>query len=80
MLSHIEALHSARQLRRTLTSAPVPQARTREIFGLLARAEGWSAAQGRAVVAFGAWLEGRPLGSLKPKCDELLNGLAARAR
>jgi len=79
--SSAEALHRARQLCRTLASAPVPQARSREIFSILVRAEGWSSEQERAVIAFGDWLDARPPpGAMKTKCEELLTSLAPLAR
>jgi len=75
-LGHVEALYSARQVCRTLASAPVPQARCREIFGLLVRAEGWSPGQERQITTFGAWHDERPSpGALKPACEELLTKL-----
>ncbi len=72
----IEALASARKLCRGLTSAPSPQARARELFQLLSRANGWETSEALAIAEFGAWLESRPApGGLKGRCEQLLNQL-----
>jgi hypothetical protein len=74
--SRTEALATARKLCRTLMSAPSPQARARELFHLLSRAQGWKAPEALAIAEFGAWLEERPApGGLKGRCEQLLSQL-----
>lgn len=76
MNSRTEALADARKLCRTIASAPAPDARAREIFSALYRAEGWTPSQARKITEFGGWLNGRPAPEgLKARCEELLKGL-----
>lgn len=71
-----EALVQARKVCRTIASAPLPQARAREFFQILVRAEGWTAAQQRNIVELGGWLETRPApGALRQRCEQLLAAL-----
>lgn len=71
-----EAQSLARKLCRALASAPLPQARAKEIFQTLVRARGWSPAQEREIIAFGEWLDGRPApGAMKDRCERMLNAL-----
>lgn len=72
-----EALASAKQLCRTLASAPSPQARAQAIFADLARAEGWAPTQEAKIREFGRWLAERPPpAKLKERCQQLLAALA----
>lgn len=72
-----EALASAKQLCRTLASAPSPQARAQAIFADLVRAEGWTSAQEARIREFGMWLAERPPpAKLKERCQQLLAALA----
>jgi hypothetical protein len=71
-----EALTGARKLCRTMASAPLPQARARELFQVLIRARGWSSAEEAAIAELGAWLDTRPAPSaLKDRCEKLLGRL-----
>ncbi|NQE61396.1 hypothetical protein [Caulobacter sp. RHG1] len=71
-----EAVSQARKLCRTLASAPLPQARAKDLFQILARARGWSPAQQDQILAFGQWLDTRPApGAIKAQCDRLLEAL-----
>ena len=72
-----EALASAKQLCRTLDSAPSPHARAQAIFAELARTEGWTPQQEAKIREFGTWLAERPPSSaLKARCQQLLAALA----
>lgn len=72
-----EALASAKQMCRTLASAPSPQARAQAIFVDLARTEGWTPKQEAKIREFGTWLAARPPpAKLKERCQELLAALA----
>jgi len=71
-----EAQTLARKLCRTLASAPLPQERAKQVFQTLARAQGWSLAQEKEIIAFGDWLDTRPApGAMKERCERLLNAL-----
>lgn len=71
-----EALSNARKLCRSLSSAPDPRQRIREIISTLLHGEGWSAADEKAILAFTQWVETRPSASLlKPQCEALLTSL-----
>ena len=68
-----QTLISARKQCRSLMSAPLPQARAREIFAQLVRAKGWTGEQQRSMAEFGAWLRERPApAALKPRYEKLL--------
>lgn len=72
-----EALASAKQLCRTLASAPSPQVRAQTIFADLTRIEGWTPAQEARIREFGNWLSERPPpAKLKERCQQFLAALA----
>lgn len=78
--SRQEAIMTAKRLRRTLRSAPVPHRQARALHTALAAADGWSAAERQEIDNFAEWLDERPSdAALRAKCDEILNCLTGRA-
>lgn len=76
MTPKTEALSHARKLCRSLSSAPDPRQRVREIISALVHGEGWSTADETAILAFVQWLDARPSAALlKPRCEALLASL-----
>ncbi|WP_299006045.1 hypothetical protein [uncultured Caulobacter sp.] len=75
-MDRAEAIASARKLCRSLSGAPLPLARAKELFRTLARAQGWTVDEERDITALGVWLETHPSPSvLKDRCERLLNTL-----
>lgn len=70
------ALAVARQLLRTLASAPEPRRHARMIYSELSAVEDWTPVERNAIDALGAWLQGQPpIRELKPRCAEVVAGL-----
>lgn len=72
-ISRGEALQVARKMLRGFASAPDPRQHAHRLYSELIHADGWSTREEAAIVALGAWLNGRPNHELlKPHCAALL--------